>query len=75
MMVHPTDRGDEIFAHCRQCCLFEPLGINLTASDEAANEFLQVWESQHVCAGTDQTGLLLFGTDEQKWERFLRDPS
>ena len=65
MMIHPTDVGDETFAHCGDCGVFEPLGITIHADDEVAEEFLSVWESHHACGGLNTTGLLLFGTDDE----------
>ena len=65
MMVHPTNRGDEVFAHCDVCGQFEPLGINLEAEDEVAEEFLESWQDRHECGDIDTTGLLLYADDEQ----------
>lgn len=65
MMVHPTERGDEVFAHCEECGHFEPLGINLEADDDVAEEFLNAWQSRHECGELNTTGLLLYADDEQ----------
>lgn len=74
MMVHPTEVGDETFAHCEVCGAFEPLGITIHASDQVAEEFLSAWESRHTCGGLNTTGLLLFGTDEEVNRAFGLDP-
>jgi cytochrome c2 len=59
--VHPTERGDEVFAHCGICHYFEPLGVGLNCTDDVLEEFLSSWDERHYCEAVSETGRMLFG--------------
>lgn len=70
MTVRPTERGEEIFAHCESCGYNEPLGLILGGDDALAEEALTLWEDTHRCGDPDPTGLFLYGTEEQAKEAY-----
>jgi hypothetical protein len=54
--VHPTDKGDEIFANCTKCGVYEPVGPLLTDPDWIIEWATDDWTESHVCEGTQPSG-------------------